>query len=63
MGTKKKIIIILMLPATSHSGLPNWLSGRDPSAKQETRGCRFSSTTHSSIFAQKILWTEEAGGL
>ena len=55
------------------SGLPRWLSGKE-SACQETQESRVQSlggndplkeemTTHSSILAWEIPWTEEPSGL
>ena len=55
----------------AHMGFPGGSVGKDPSAKQETRVPSLGQedplekemTTHSSVLAWRIPWTEEPGGL
>ena len=52
-------------------GVPRWLNSEESSAKLETwvqslpreDSLEKEMTTHASIFAWEILWTEEPGGL
>ena len=67
-------ICIFLWVLTKKVGLPQWLSGKEPSCKAGAAGDVVQSlgwdnplekgmATHFSIPAWRILWTEEPGGL